>query len=72
MVSGIIQILKIRIAITTSENWGKNIGIMFGDKIRVATQLAMANDNVQSFTFVVGIPLASCDRVYLKTTEGIT
>ena len=65
--SGIIQILKIWIATTTSKNLGKNTGIMCGDKTIVEIQLIMANTSVHSFTFLVGILLASCVRVYLKT-----
>ena len=70
IVSGITQILKIWIAITTSKNLGKNTGIMCGDKTIVEIQLIMANTSVHSFTFLVGILLASCVRVYLKTKEG--
>ena len=44
---------------------------MCGDKTIVEIQLIMANTSVHSFTFLVGILLASCVRVYLKTKEGI-
>ena len=43
---------------------------MCGDKTIAEMQPITANASVHSFTFLVGILLASCVRVYLKTKEG--
>ena len=66
IVSGTIAILMIEIASTAWINFGKNMGIIFGNTVIPSIEIPIEIKIKIFFKFLFEIPLESCGSKYLK------